>query len=500
MIILTLCVTFSLGLVGLGSIQVWQIAHHFQKGIIQEFVLAKLGGEIIHWDEVLTMSARMAAATGDVQWEQRYRTYEPQLDQAIKKAIALAPEAYAQQTSETDGANQKLVFLENQAFQLVRKNQEKQAFELLSGGEYNRQKILYAEGINRTINALEDRIQENLKNYSQSLSYSSIFALVSLGILTCAWGAILVIVNQYLWHRQRIEQQLKITGLALQESNHHLEETLEELKQVQMQVIQSEKMSSLGQLVAGVAHEINNPVNFIYGNLGPVRQYAEDLLHLIALYQTHYPQPAAEIEAEIEAVDLAFLQEDLPKILSSFRVGADRIHQIVVSLRNFSRTDESAFKEVDIHEGLESTLLILHHRCKSPGDRPAIEIVKNYGNLPLISCYPGPLNQVFMNLLANAIDALQDHPQPQITITTQSLGKEGLEITIADNGPGMTEAIRQRIFEPFFTTKPVGKGTGMGLSISKAIVMDKHCGTLECWSQEGQGTRFVIFLPLYPAI
>jgi len=314
-------------------------------------------------------------------------------------------------------------------------------------------------------------------------------------------------------------------AMTAQKQAQQLEQTLEELKRTQTQLVQSEKMSSLGQLVAGVAHEINNPVNFIYGNLAHASGYTQDILGLLKLYQQAYPQPTSEISAEIDAIDLDFLVSDLPKLLCSMKVGSDRIRGIVRSLRSFSRHDEADMKEVDIHEGVDSTLMILQNRLKAKPNCPQIEVIKNYGNLPLVDCYAGQLNQVFMNLLVNAIDALEQGvvsgelvaprwdrqsptpysctggvtlplPTPQIHICTEVLENNQIAIRIADNGPGMTPEIKKRLFDPFFTTKPVGVGTGLGLSISYQIVVEKHDGQLYCFSEVGQGTEFVIEIPV----
>ncbi|WP_414569000.1 ATP-binding protein [Nostoc sp. CCY 9925] len=293
----------------------------------------------------------------------------------------------------------------------------------------------------------------------------------------------------------------------VEERTTELKNTLEELQRTQSQVVQSEKMSSLGQLVAGVAHEINNPVNFIHGNLAHVQEYTQDLLAFVQLYQQRDSNPAPEIQIAAEDMDLEFLQQDLPKLLSSMKVGTDRIRQIVLSLRNFSRIDEAEFKSVDIHQGIDSTLMILQHRLKAKPEQPEIQVIKDYGNVPLVECYAGQLNQVFMNILVNAIDALEeshaklnfqqieDNPG-RIIIRTSVVNTTWVEVAIADNGVGISQEFQQRIFDPFFTTKPIGKGTGMGMSISYQIVTEKHGGKLECFSTIGKGTEFIIQIPL----
>jgi PAS domain S-box-containing protein len=275
-----------------------------------------------------------------------------------------------------------------------------------------------------------------------------------------------------------------------------LQNTLQELKRAQAQMVQNEKMSSLGQLVAGIAHEINNPVNFIHGNVDHTKVYVANLLKLIEQYQTAYPEPRAEISRTIEAIDLDFLRQDFPKILESMQLGTARINEIVESLRSFSRLDETGLKVVDLHKGIDSALMILQSRINH---FPAIEIVKHYGKLPLVECLAGEINQVFMNILVNAIDALRE-PGPdyarQIVITTEAIAPDQVAIRIANNGPAIAIDIQHRIFDPFFTTKPVGQGTGMGMAISYQIITDKHQGQLICHSQRDQGTEFVIQLPI----
>lgn len=308
-----------------------------------------------------------------------------------------------------------------------------------------------------------------------------------------------VVILHDITQRKQAEQILRYSEAQLRQ----------EAKQLASQLVHSEKMSSLGQLVAGVAHEINNPVNFISGNISYANQYIQDLLRLLQLYQQNYPHPATEIQKETEAIDLNFLIADLPNLLTSMTVGAERITEIVLSLRNFSRLDEAEMKAVNIHEGIDNTLMILEHRLKPKSNHLTIEVIKEYGDLPLVECYAGQLNQVFMNLLANAIDALQESVENsewgveekalstlQIRIQTKLTSENQVVICIADNGIGIPEKVQKHLFEPFFTTKPIGKGTGLGLSISYQIITQKHQGKLECISAPGQGTEFVIVIPL----
>ncbi|WP_414569543.1 response regulator [Nostoc sp. CCY 9925] len=361
----------------------------------------------------------------------------------------------------------------------------------------------------------------------------------------------------------RIENQinLRLLQVKLQEKNFLLQQALDNLKTAQVQQIQNEKMVALGQLVAGIAHEINNPISFIYGNLQYAGQYVQDLVNIIEVYQQEYLQPTPKIQQIAQDIDLNFVIKDLQNLIGAMYRGSNRIREIVLALQNFSRHDESEMKRVNIHEGLENTLVMLQHRLKETGNRPAIVVVKNYGKLPAINCYASELNQVFMHLLNNAIDALEKEvgngewgdggigskgaeeqkgssskplasaphplsppmpntslreaaptascrdatrrlstsgqcPMPQIRIYTEMTNSNMVKIVIADNGPGIQESLRSRLFDPFFTTKPVGKGSGLGLSISYQIIVQKHRGEITCTSSVGEGAEFTIQIPI----
>ncbi len=301
-------------------------------------------------------------------------------------------------------------------------------------------------------------------------------------------------------------EQLQRQKLHLREKADSLAQTLRQLKQTQAQLIQNEKMTSLGQLVAGIAHEINNPVSFIYSNLQPAQDYFRDLIHLISLYQQSYPEPEAEIIEFEEEIDLDFMQKDCLKLLESMQFGAERIQKIVLSLRNFSRLDESALKLVDIHEGIESTLLILQHRLEafnadktSASNHQPIEVIKSYSVLPKVECFAGEINQVLMNIFTNAIDAIEECNPPkkgQIRIETSLLEGDRVVVAIADNGGGIDATAQSQIFDPFFTTKPVGQGTGLGLYVCYETIVNKHHGDLICRSELGVGTTIEIILPI----
>ncbi|HBB31891.1 MAG TPA: hybrid sensor histidine kinase/response regulator [Cyanobacteria bacterium UBA8803] len=312
----------------------------------------------------------------------------------------------------------------------------------------------------------------------------------------------------------RVENQLTIRQLTceleqrVEERTAELKKALQDLQHAQVQLVQVEKMATLGQLVAAVAHEVNNPVGFINGNLNCVKDYTLDLINLLNLYQQKFPHPGSEIEQHIEEIDLEYLVHDLPKILSSMKQGIDRLLQLSSSLRTFSRMDTPSKVACNINEGIESTLLILKHQLKANQQRPAIEVIEKYGDLPSVECYPGQLNQVFMNIIANAIDSFDElnegrsfeeierHPH-QITIRSEvNSNQDTVVIHISDNGSGISAEVQERIFDNFFTTKPLGKGTGLGLSITRQIVEEKHGGKLTCISTPGQGTEFVVEIPV----
>lgn len=309
-----------------------------------------------------------------------------------------------------------------------------------------------------------------------------------IGTLSTSFNQLIQWVSEY---TDRLEEARKNLEQRVEERTIELTQTLSDLKETQSQLIQTEKMSGLGQMVAGVAHEINNPVNFIHGNLTYINRYFQELWGLIELYQNcHCSSP--KIDEYIEQVDLEFIRSDFPNVLHSMKLGTERIRAIVLSLRNFSRLDESEQKAVDIHEGIDNTLVILNHRIKNK-----VEIVKKYDRLPLIACYPSQLNQVFMNIIANALDAMfeTDSEQKQLEITTEKLENHQIKVRIKDNGKGIPAEVKNKLFDPFFTTKPVGKGTGLGLSICYQII-EKHQGEIEVISEPGRGTEFTIALPL----
>lgn len=354
-------------------------------------------------------------------------------------------------------------------------------------------------------------------NLNQSLMQLQSF----IGVITLT----VLVLTATIAERAQAEKQLRLAFAELAQSNENLEarvqqrteelhdknialeEILQTLKRTQTQMIQSEKMSALGQMVAGVAHEINNPVNFIHGNLNYLAEHCQSLSRILKTYQHYSPELPEALKLELENSDIDFLEEDLTKIIESMKTGTYRIQNIILSLRNFSRLDEAELKAVDIHQGIDSTLVILQHRLKANADRPEIQMIKLYGALPLVECDSGSLNQVFMHLLSNAIDAVELSNQGRsfqdilsqpniIKIQSEKIDESWVRLTIADNGVGISDSVLAKIFDPFFTTKPVGKGTGLGLSISYQIVTERHGGKLWCESAPEQGTQFIVEIPI----
>ncbi|MCT7951743.1 PAS domain S-box protein [Ancylothrix sp. C2] len=367
------------------------------------------------------------------------------------------------------------------------------------------QDITHPDDLEADLHSKGQMLAGNLLNYSMEKRYirkngSVVWATLTVSLVRRPSGEpkYFISVVEDITERKQAEE-------ALRQKTSQLEKTLHELRSTQAQLVHSEKMSGLGQLVAGIAHEINNPIGFIFGNLDHAGYYMHDMLELLKMYQFHYPQPLPEIQKACEEIDIEFIRADAPKLLASMKQGADRIRQIVLSLRNFSRHDEAELKSVNIHEGIESALLILQHRLQPQANWSGIEVVKNFGKLPKVQCYAGSLNQVFMNILTNAIEALENWGKKRIiTIRTFLREKTGEEsnsqviISIKDTGQGMSEDVLKRLFDPFFTTKPVGSGTGLGLSISHQIVVEQHGGQISCISEPGKGAEFVIEIPLQP--
>ena len=394
-----------------------------------------------------------------------------------------------------------LVDLMPQALALPSPAQLESANRLLEAEIVERQ--LAESALQKAKEELEIRVEERtaeLKSQTQHLAFANRLLAAEIVERQLAEAAL-----------QKAKEELEIRveerTAELQSQTQQLEQALSELKQAQSNLIHSEKMSSLGQLVAGIAHEINNPINFIYGNITHTRQYANSLLELVNLYQEQYPNPLPIVQEKINYVDLEFIISDLPKILTSMKNGAERIFGIVKSLRIFSRHDEAEMKLADIHEGIDSTLMILQSRLNAKPGLWSIQVIKEYGNLPQIECYPGQLNQVFMNIIANAIDAFKDDSRSQsiaaneanpriIKIYTKLLDSEVVEIRMSNNGPEITESVMKQLFNPFFTTKPVGKGTGLGLAIGYQIIIVRHQGELQCISAPGQGAEFIIKIPI----
>ncbi|HYW19021.1 MAG TPA: AAA family ATPase [Nodularia sp. (in: cyanobacteria)] len=452
---------------------------------IMEVVMENAGASksalILSEDEELPLIVTAVASSSNTA---AIVTNFPSMSLELSEDVPITLIKYVKRTLEvfvTDDA-QTVTFLEEDTYILTQQPQSLLCIPIINQGKLLG--IIYLEN-NLTIGAFtRDRV-EVLKLLTTQAAISLENAILYRSLAQA---------------NQQLEAKVAQRTQQLNENNQSLQQTLSKLKSTQTQLIQSEKMSSLGQMMAGIAHEINNPVNFIHANIAHVNNYVQDLLDLIAVYQQEDSNLVQQKAAEI---DLDFLAEDLPKILNSMKAGSSRIKNIILGLRNFSRLDEAQMKAVDIHEGIDNTLMILAHRLKEKSDFPEIQVIKNYAKLPKITCFASQINQVFMNILNNAIDALEDSlinkkitDNPIIRISTQLIDANTLRISIADNAYGMTATVQPKIFDPFFTTKAVGSGTGLGLSISYQVVVDQHKGSLTCNSTPGNGTEFLIDIPL----
>ncbi|MEA5570943.1 sensor histidine kinase [Calothrix sp. UHCC 0171] len=484
---IVVAVTLTLGLFIPQVVMNWRTYKNFHYISQQELRLQKLSDRITYLDEVLTMSARMNAATGNRIWEARYKQFESDLDAAIKESINLIPEVYSSQDAQqVDIANQKLVEMETRSFELVQKNQSQSALELLSSPEYQKQKQIYAQGVEQRNQQIQQILKLQTENYHQDLSLSFILMALTLSLLIPFWFLVLRILQTYLRDRN-------LALAKLETVNYELNLSIQQLQQAQ-KLIQDEKISSLTQMVAGIAHEINNPVSFIRGNLTHIQQYSQELMDIIDLYQQEVVPAPAIILDKFDEIDFDFISEDITKALQSMYVGTERIKEIVLGLRAFSCLDESQRKKIDIHSGLESTILLLQHHLQSL----KIEVIREYSQLPLVDCYPSQLNQVFMSLIKNAIEAIEASKilKGQIIIRSQLYQPGWIRISIIDNGNGINPQIQTKVFEPFFTTKAIGSSKGLGLSIGHQIITRSHQGKLYFQStQSTSGCEFVIEIP-----
>jgi signal transduction histidine kinase len=497
----------------------WQDYKNFQSFVNYEFRLQYLTQRTTYIDEVLTMSARMYSMTGNAKWKERYNLYEPELDKVIQESIKISPELYLNKEAKLiNDINEQLLEIETQSFDLVKQGKQAYAQILLFGYKYETLKKQYEIANNNRNSSITLQMQSHFKHYSNRLILAFLVSIGSFIVLIPLWLLVLKLLQEHLNARkiaqailketnEQLENRVKQRTQELNEKNFKLGHTLKKLQHTQAQLIQTEKMSSLGQMVAGIAHEINNPINFVYGNVSYTQEAVKQLLILIDLYQQFYPHPPELISKEIEEMDFDFFRQDFDNLSKSMQEGIRRVQEIVKSLRNFSRLDEAKIKTVNIHEGIDSTLMILQHRLQLTYKHPEISIIKEYNFASLIECYPAQINQVFFNIFNNAIDALEEknsqstlvevlNKQNYIRICTEAISEDWLAIRVINNGCGIPKNIISKVFDYFFTTKPVGKGAGIGLSTSYEIIVNQHGGRLRCYSEPEQDTEFVIEIPI----
>jgi signal transduction histidine kinase len=491
----------------------------FDDLIENELPINRVTEQIIYLDEVLTMSANMYANTGDGTWKNRYEVFGLELDLTLTKFMQLAEHRFLIEHGQTiQDANKKLIKIEEQCFKLAGQGKKVEAQALLSSVEYETEKISLLASIEMIKFYLARELKDHINDYRQDMFFSLLFSLLSFILLIPLWFKVLSLLSNYLKSlkaaqsallkiNQELELRVEQRTEELNNKNIQLRQVFKELQQTQVELIHVEKMSSLGQMVAGIAHEINNPLTFISGNLVYTQSFIQDLFSLVDTYQEHYSTPPEVIKTAIEDMDLDFVRQDFSQSLGSMIEGVNRIKDIVRSLRTFSRLDEAELKEADIHESIDSTLLILEHHFQKTHKKCEVRLIKEYATLPLVECYYSELNQAFLNILSNAIEALEkrrfeciieqnDDNLSTIRIRTEVISQSWIGIHIIDNGTGIDESIKHKIFDPFFTTKDVGQGTGLGLSTSYQIIVNRHGGKLYYCSTIEQGTEIVIEIPI----
>ena len=464
---------------------------------VQHSIL-KTNGTISHLDEVLAMSAKMATATGDLRWEDRYRSFEPKLDAAIKKVMDISPGQFIYKAAaQTDLANTKLIAMENEAFDLVRKGNLNAASELLYSQEYEKQKHIYSRGMERCASALETYMEVESEKKGNTAIW--LIILVDFSMLLAARSGLGILeMRRRLRERKRAEESIKLAYKELEQAHNELEET-------QLQLVQNEKLASIGQLAAGVAHEMNTPVGFVASNFQTLEGYVKKIRDLLTTYDELIGQietlGKTELQNKIEGIGqsrddlkIDFILEDISGLFAESRDGLERVTGIVQNLRDFSRVDQSGSRdEYNINKGIESTLVVVRNEIKYDAD-----VRTEFSEVPPVFCHSGQINQVFLNALLNAAQAIKSQERDgngTITIRTYA-SDDKVVCEIADDGPGIHPDNLSRIFDPFFTTKPAGKGTGLGLSVSYDIVVNKHNGEFFVESTVGEGTKFTMKLPI----